>query len=122
MTWLEVARAAALAGVKRNEWTAAIHATADDGADPELALRGTLLGYAWAYVLVRRDEPGVTWEDAQTWAVQITNEPIDPILEDEARASVEAAMLSGLPPHEAAKLSTVELAAYAELAGERSGR
>jgi phage terminase large subunit-like protein len=121
MTWLEIARAAALAGVKRGDWTAAIHATADVNAEPAEALRGTLLAYAWAYVLVRRDEPAVTFDEAQTWDVRVTNEPIDPALDDEARASVEAAILSGLPPHEAGKLTTSELAAYAELA-ERAGR
>lgn len=119
MTWLEIARAAALAGVKRKDWSGVIHATNDPDADPAEMLRGTLLGYAWAYVLVRRDEPAVTWDEAQTWAVAITNDPIDPALEDEARAAVEAALVTGLPPHEAGALTSAELAVYAEFAGAR---
>jgi hypothetical protein len=113
LTWLEVARAAVIAGVKRRDWIRYIRAVGDEDAEPADQLAGALLGYAWAYVLVRRDEPGVTWDQAQTWDVQIdaTAGP-DPIAEAEADARVEAALATGLPPAIAGDLSIAELEAY----------
>jgi hypothetical protein len=116
LTILEIARASTAAGVKRTDTERLLRTMLDPAADPAELERGATLLYAWAWQLIRRDEPGVTWADAQTWRVEFDlDAPGDELLEAEARAVVEVALVTGLPPREAAGVTLAELAAYGEL-------
>jgi hypothetical protein len=119
LTILEIARASAISHVKRADTERLLRTMLDPTADPsELELGATLL-YAWAWQLVKRDEPGVTWDEAQTWRVEFDLDVTDSS-DDEARAVVEVAIATGLSPREAATLTVAEVAAYAEFAEIRS--
>jgi hypothetical protein len=116
LTILEIARASATAHVKRSDTERLLRTMIAADADPaDLELGATLL-YAWAWQLVRRDEPAATWAEAQTWRVEFDLDATDETTDAEALAVVEAALVSGLPPREAATLTLAELGAYGELA------
>ena len=121
LTVLEVARASVTAGVKRADTERLLRTLVDGSAEPEDLERGALLLYAWAYHLVRRDEPGVTWDDAQTWRVELDVTVTDELADAEAHALVEAALATGLTPAEAGELTVAQLGMYAEL-GSNGGR
>jgi len=119
LTILELARAQATARVRQSDAERLLRTLVDPAADPgELELAARLL-YAWTWQLVRRDEPSVTWEEAQTWRVELDLDAVDdPFVDDEARAVVEVAVATGLSPREAERVTFAELEAYQEV-GER---
>jgi hypothetical protein len=121
LTILEVARAAATAGVALADTEGLLRAMVKPGGDPGSLERGAELLYAWAWQLVKRDEPGVTWAEAQTWRVTFDLDATDPLGDAEAEAVVRAAAVSGLPPEEAGRLTLAELGIYGDLA-ELRGR
>jgi hypothetical protein len=115
LTILEIARASATARVKRADTERLLRTMLDPAADPsELELGATLL-YAWAWQLVRRDEPATPGQDAQTWRVEFDLDATDELAEVEAIAVAEAVLATGLPPDQAARLTLTEVAAYAEV-------
>jgi hypothetical protein len=117
LTILELARAQAIAKVRQSDAERLLRTLVDPDADPgELELAARLL-YAWAWQLVRRDEPAATWDEAQTWRVELDLDAVDdPYVDDEARAIVEVAIATGLPPREAAQVTFAELEAYGDAA------
>lgn len=122
LTILEIARASATAHVTRSDTARLLRTMLDPAADPaELELGATLL-YAWAWQLVRRDEPGTTWQDAQTWRVEFdldaTATEADELAEAEEVALVEAAIATGLPLAEAGRLTITQVAVYADARDE----
>jgi hypothetical protein len=121
LTVLEIARASATAGVRRVDTERMLRTMVDPDADPADLERGALLLYAWAWQLVKREEPGTSWADAQTWRVEFDLTETDDEADAVAEATVNAAALTGLPPSEAGQLTIAEMGVYAELA-ERAGR
>jgi hypothetical protein len=119
LTILEIARASATAGVKRTDTERLLRTMLDADADPADLERGALLLYAWAWQLVKRDEPGATWDDAQTWRVEFDVEATDDVADAEADAAVHAAVVTGLTPSEAGQLTIRELDVYAEIGARR---
>lgn len=119
LTILEIARAGVTAGVNRADTEGLLRSLVRPDSPPEDLERGALLMYAWAWQLTKRDEPQVTWDEAQTWRVTFDLDASDPIAEAEADATVRAAALTGLPLEEAAKLTVAEVDVYAELAASR---
>lgn len=122
LTVLEQARACVLAGVKPGQAARLMRAYASGEADPEEILAGATLFYAVAYELELRKDPGVTWETAQTWRVAIAAGEPDPMIAAEARAKVETAIATGLPPAVAGDLTMAEVGAYADIAKESRPR
>lgn len=120
LTILEIARASAIANVKRTDTERLLRTLVNRDTDPADLERGATLLYAWAFQLVKRDEPATTWEDAQTWRVVFDVETVDDVADAEADASVRAAVATGLPPHEAGELTLREMDVYAELAADRN--
>lgn len=116
LTILEVARASATVGVKRTDTERLLRALADPDGDPAALEQGAELLYAWAWQLVRRDEPATTWLEAQSWRVTFDLETDDPIAEAEAEARVAAAVATGLPPAIAGELTMADMGAYATVA------
>jgi hypothetical protein len=58
-------------------------------------------------------DPSLTWEIAQTWDVALDlSAGQDPVAEAEATATVEAALVTGLPPDVAGELTLAQLDAY----------
>lgn len=121
LTILEIARASATAHVKRSETERILRSVTRADGDPADLERGALLLYAWAWQLVRRDEPAVSWEEAQTWRVEFDLDATDELAEAEADATVRAAALTGLSPTEAGGLTLAEMDVYAEIAAGRGG-
>ena len=116
LTILEIARASATAGIKRSDTERLLRTMIEPDADPAELERGALLLYAWAWQLVKRDEPATSWEDAQTWRVEFDLSDTGELEDAEAEALVAAATLTGLSPAEAGRLTLAEMNAYAELA------
>lgn len=116
MTILEIARASVIANIKRSETERLLRNLVRNDADPSELERGALLLYAWAFQLTKRDEPDLTWEDAQTWRVTFDLDITDPMQEAEAEARIAAALATGLPPAIAEQLTLADMGAYAELA------
>lgn len=116
MTILEIARASVIANIKRSETERLLRNLVRNDADPSELERGALLLYAWAFQLVKRDEPDLTWEDAQTWRVTFDLDITDPMQEAEAEARIAAALATGLPPAIAEQLTLADMGVYAELA------
>lgn len=114
LTILEIARASAIAGVRRADAVRLLRSLNDPNGDPADLERGALLLYAWALMLERRRDPAATWEAAQTWRVVLDLDAVDPIADAEAEASVAVARATGLPPREAGTLTLAQAEAYAE--------
>ena len=121
LTILEVARASATAGVKRTDTERLLRTMVDPDSDPAELVKGATLLYAWAWQIVKRDEPDATWQEAQTWRVVFDVDATDPVAEAEAEARVNAAIATGLTPAEAGSLTLSEMAVYGEIA-ERARR
>jgi hypothetical protein len=123
MTVLESARALALAGVSQRDAERLLRTFARADADPAQLLAAAELLYAIAYQVVHRHEPSVSWEEAQGWRVVLDLEAgVDELAEAEAAASVDAAIVTGLPPAVAGELTMSQLERYRELAAERTKR
>jgi len=123
LTILEVARASVAAGVNGAEAERLMRTLTTSGAadaEPADVERVATLLYSWAWQLVRRDEPGVTWAEAQTWRVVFDMDATDELADAEAEAIVRAAAATGLPPAEAGRLTIAEMGIYAELAESRA--
>jgi hypothetical protein len=71
--------------------------------------------FAMAWVIARRAQPRLTFAEVCTWKLEVIGE-VDPKVaeasEKRAAAIVGAAVVSGLPPKEAANLTVAELGAY----------
>jgi hypothetical protein len=113
LTVLEVARACRLADVRQADVKTMLAALDTDvGASPEDVERGATLLYAIAFELHLRDEPGLTWADAQRWRVILDLTTRDELAEAEAEARVDAAIVTGLPLDRAGEVTVAELEAY----------
>jgi len=119
LTILEAARANTLAGIRQKDAGRLVRLLDRTDAPPEeLELAFTLL-YAYAYQLERRHHPALTWEEAQTWRLELNLEERDELADAEATASVQAAVLTGLPPAVAGELTQSQLEEYRAIAEER---
>ena len=122
LTVLEQARACVLAGIKPAQASRLMRAYASGEAEPEELLAGATLFYATAYQLELRRDPGLSWDDAQTWDVKLQAGEPDPMIEAEARAQVETAIATGLPPDQAGQLTMAQVRAYADVHRENTPR
>lgn len=119
LTWLEHARSAALAGLALDQAVEVLRKINRKAATPDESVAGTVYCYAVAYALERRLDPTIAWEVAQTWDVRVDlDEEADPLLEAEARAGVEAALATGLPPATAGELTLSQIDAYRAVRAE----
>jgi hypothetical protein len=121
LTILEVARAGVIAGVNRADTEMLLRTLVDPASPPEDLERGALLMYAWAYMLVKREEPDATWEDAQKWRVVFDITQTDEVADAIADATVRAAAVTGLTPEQAGQLTLGEMDTYREIAVTRAG-
>jgi hypothetical protein len=114
LTALEWARVAVLAGVPQDRLSDLARSAVTHRASPEEIEAGTLVLYAAALQLERRLDRSLTWDDAQTWAVAfVTAEAEAKLVEAEADAEVQAAMISGVPiVDHAGELTVAHMAAY----------
>lgn len=112
MTILERARACAIAEVGEEDLEALVDAVIRHEGTPEMIERGSIVFYAMALQLERRLDPALTWDVAQTWDVKLDLSQGDPVADAEAKASVDAALATGLPPAVAGELSLAQLDAY----------
>jgi hypothetical protein len=119
LTILEIARACAISGVRRDEAERLLRSLNDPAGDPADLERAAELLYAWALVLERRRDPSLSWEQAQTWRVVFDLDAVDPIAEAEAEASVSAAIATGLAPDVAGQLTLAQAEAYGASAASR---
>lgn len=122
LTILERARACSIAGVGEAELERLVDAVIRHEGSPDDLERGSTLFYALALQLERRLDPATTWEDAQTWDLALDLETRDEMADAEARASVDAAIATGLPPAVAGELTLAQLDAYREHADEIAKR
>lgn len=101
------------------------------GLDPDdfvsVMQRGSLkdkarLMYAFAWVVARRVEPGLTYEEVCTYQLEI-NGRHDPKADQKSRKRAEAvvavASLAGVTPDEAEQMTIAEVAAVTELTKKR---
>lgn len=75
------------------------------------------LMYAIAWVIARRANLRLTFEEVATWKLTVIGEVDESLAETNAKRAaivVGAASVSGLPPKEAANLTVAELGAYRE--------
>jgi len=122
LTILERARACAIAGVGEPDIAPLLKAVTSHNGTPETLERAVTLLYAIAYQLARRVDPSTSWEDAQGWDLALDLEASDPVADAEARASIEASLVTGLPPSEAGELTLAQLDAYRELRPQPRGQ
>lgn len=122
LTILERARACAIASVGESELERLVDAVVRHEGTADDLERGSTLFYAMALQLERRLDPSLSWDDAQTWDVKLDLEARDEIADAEARASVDAAIATGLPPAVAGNLTLAQLDAYREHADDLAKR
>jgi len=122
MTVLERARVCVIAGISEAEIRGLLATMTGGKGSPEDLERGVLLLYACAWQLERRRDPELSWETAQAWDLALDLETADPLEDAEARASVDAARATGLPPREAGALTLAQVEAYAEGSAETRRR
>lgn len=122
LTILERARASAICGVGESELEPLVDAVVRHEGSAETIEKGAELFYALALQLERRLDPGLSWEDAQSWDVKLDLTVDDPIADAEAQASVDAALATGLPPAVAGELTLAQLDAYREHAKDLDKR
>jgi hypothetical protein len=120
LTALEVARANTLAGIRQKDVKRFMRLIdhLEDAPPEEVELTFTLL-YAYVYQVIKRTEPEATWAEAQQWRLELDLEAIDEEADAEARASVQAAVLTGLPPMIAGELTQAQLEEYRAIGAER---
>jgi hypothetical protein len=116
LTILDLARAAAAAGVPVERANELVGLALTRDGDPDAVLAGALLIYAIAWQLERKIDPSVTWDEAQSWRVIFEADPVAQAqAADEAALIVGAAILSGVPPAATAgELTLAQLDAYAD--------
>ena len=116
LTILERARAAAAAGVAERDIGRLMQALVTHDGSPDDLVTGALLFYAIVWQLERRRDPGLTFDEVQTFDVALDLDALlDDVAEAEAQASVEASIATGLPPDEAGALTLAQLDAYADV-------
>ena len=72
--------------------------------------------YAFAWVVARRTEKDLTYEEVCTYQLEVVGEPIDARAEAEkAKAVVAVAALAGVSPEEAKRMTIAEVAAVSDL-------
>ena len=118
LTALEWARACVLAGVGQHDAARALRQYGQAGASPDELLASVSILYAVAYELELRNDPALTWAEAQTWDVREAGTGTDPMLEAEARARVETALATGVPLAEAGDVTLAELVAFRDVREE----
>lgn len=71
--------------------------------------------YAFAWVIARRVEPGLTWDEMLTYNLEIIGEPMSAEQQEheteKARAVMNVVRLAGVSPDEARDMSMAEVAA-----------
>lgn len=122
LTILEIARASAIAGVRREDTERLLRSLNNPAGDPADLERAAELLYAWALMIERRRDPALTWEEAQTWRVTFDLDAADVIADAEADAAVAAAIATGLTPADAGQLTLAQADAYDRRARELAGR
>jgi hypothetical protein len=120
VTVRELAQACKAARVRRSEVDALMATAMDDAGDPSETAEAVDLIYALAWQIARRTEPGLTWDDAQTWDVRVEGDMApDPVDAEADRLRVEASVLTGLPLDQADQITLAELGDYAAVRGGR---
>ena len=119
LTILEAARANTLADVRQSDVARLLGMLDRQDAEPELVEKAFTLLYAYAYQLARREDPATTWPEAQTWRVALDLETRDDLADAEAKASVDAAIVTGLPPAVAGSLTVAQMEEYRAISDER---
>lgn len=108
LTLLEVLDMSEVAGVEPSKLAALLARPSTDGTKARML-------YALAWVIVRRERPEIKYSEIITWKLNVIGK-LDTmkteVSKSRARARVNAATLSGLPPSEAEKLTVAELQAY----------
>jgi hypothetical protein len=108
LTLLEVLDMSEVAGVEPTELAKLL-------ARPSTDTTKARMLYALAWVIVKRERPEIKYSEIITWKLNVVGK-IDnaktKASTSRARARVNAATLSGLPPKEAEKLTVAELQAY----------
>ena len=122
MTILERARACAIAEVGEDELGALVDAVVRHEGTASDIERGSIVFYALALQLERRLDRDLSWDDAQSWDVKLDLTAGDAIADAEAKASVDAALATGLPPAVAGELTLAQLDAYRTHATELDKR
>jgi len=80
-----------------------------------------LLMMAVAWVIARRVEPDLTFEEVCTYKLEVVGEPLDDQkAKDRATAIVSVAQLAGISPDEAKKMTVSEIEALTELRRKRT--
>ena len=121
-TVLERARACALVGIGEEQIGPLLRAVTGKATTPEQVEQGATLLYAMALQLERRLDPSLTWEQAQTWDLALDLEAADPAEDAAARAAVDAAVATGLPPSLAGELTLAQVERYSEIQREAGKR
>jgi len=119
LTILEAARANTAADVRQSDVGRLLRLLDNPAADPALVEKAFTLLYAYAWQLGRREDPATTWEAAQSWRVTLDLETVDAEADADAAMSVRAAVVTGLPPGEAAKLTVAQMDEYRAIGAER---
>lgn len=98
-----------------------------DGDDFQAVMRrGSLrdkakLMYAFAWVVARRVEPDLTYDEVCTYQLEIVGEPADQAKQmKKAETVVAVASLAGVSPEEAKNMSVAEVAAISDLHRKRA--
>jgi hypothetical protein len=119
LTILEAARANSAADVRQSDVGRLLRILDNPGAEPALIEKAFTLLYAYAWQLERRADPSTTWEAAQTWRVTVDVSAVNAEADSDAVTSVRAAVVTGLPPDEAGKLTLAQMDEYRSIAAER---
>jgi hypothetical protein len=123
LTNLEVARALATAGLRTSSWETTFRQYLRSELEPDQVLEVMTFLYAVAWQTAKRTEPGLTWDEVQTWRVEFdADASLDVVAEAEARASVDAAIVTGLAPDVAGDLTLAQMEEYRRIADERERR
>ena len=108
LTLIEVLDMSEAAGIDSGELVSVLNET---GMSPTKAR----VLYALAWCIMRRAEPDVKFSDVLTWKLDLIGKvetKVSNRAQARARARVNAAKLTGLPPAESDKLTIAELDAY----------
>jgi hypothetical protein len=118
LTLLEVLDMAERAGVEPQDLASLLDR-------PSLDPTKARMLYALGWVIARRERPDLTWEEVQTWRMDVKGKA-DPAVSERNRiralAVVNAAKLSNLSPGEAGDLTLAELEAYRKGRPNRAAR
>jgi hypothetical protein len=108
LTLIEMLDMSEVAGVEPQELASLLGRSSFDPRKARM-----LYGLAW--VIARRAQPGLTYEEVITWKMEVVGKANPKVVaksKQRAKAIVNAAELSGLHPDEAGELTIAELGAY----------